>query len=327
MVCRPVMEGRGLRAITILDTSVASTNLGDQIIMDAVRRELAALMPEAFAYSVASHEWMGLKSRGLLRRSEVAIAGGSNLLSSRMWVRAVWKLSPLDALLVDNVVLMGCGWYHYQRNPDPYTRFLLKGVLSKKHTHSVRDSYTLKMLEKVGVRDAINTGCPTIWGLTQEHCRALPKQKGRAVVTTLNTYIPDKTADRALLDLLRKHYEKVFVWVQTATDHGYTEGLDSGVTFIPPSLRAYDELLRTEPDLDYVGNRLHGGIRALQLGRRAIIIEIDNRAKEMGKDFGLPTVPRDDYPRLEAMISGPLEIAVTPPAAAIDRWKAQFARG
>src|SRR5689334_1443578 len=92
-----------IRALTILDTSVASTNLGDQIIMQAVREQLATVLPDAFTYSVASHEWMGAKSRGLLRQSEVAIAGGSNLLSSRMWMRAVWKVSPLDALLCDNV--------------------------------------------------------------------------------------------------------------------------------------------------------------------------------------------------------------------------------
>lgn len=313
-----------LRAITILDTSVASTNLGDQIIMEAVRRELASLLPEAFAYSVASHEWMGMKSRGLLRRSEVAFAGGSNLLSSRMWVRAVWKLSPLDALLCDNVVLMGCGWYQFQRKPDPYTRWLLKSVLSRDHVHSVRDSYTLKMLQSIGVSNAINTGCPTIWALTPEHCEALPRNKAKSVLTTLNTYIPDAAADRKLLEVLRRNYEKVFVWVQTASDYEYAQGLESDLHFIPPSLAAYDRLLESEPELDYVGNRLHGGIRAMQRGRRAIIIEIDNRAREMGRDFGLPTVERDDFAKLEAMIRGPLVIAARPPAAEIQRWKAQF---
>ena len=87
---------------------------------------------------------------------------------------------------------------------------------------------------------------------------------------------------------------------------------------------AYDRLLREAPSLDYVGNRLHGGIRALQHGRRAIIVEIDNRAQEMGRDFNLPTVARDDFARLEAMIDGDLAIAVTPPVEAIARWKSSL---
>jgi len=239
----------------------------------------------------------------------------------------VWKLSPLDALLCHNVVLMGCGWYQFQRAPDPYTRWLLRSVLSKQYIHSVRDGYTLSRLQGIGVENVINTGCPTIWSLTPEYCRTLPTGKAASVVTTLNTYIPDVPSDRRLMQLLRKHYEKIYIWVQTSTDYEYARNLDPNLDFIAPSLSAYDALLRSPQSLDYVGNRLHGGIRAMQLGRRAVIIEIDNRAREMGKDFRLPTVERDDFARLEAMIQGPLEIAARPPTEAIERWKAQFGAG
>ena len=58
------------RRVAILDTAVASTNLGDQIIMEAVREELGELLPDAFPFSVATHEWMGAKSRSLIRRSD-----------------------------------------------------------------------------------------------------------------------------------------------------------------------------------------------------------------------------------------------------------------
>lgn len=37
--------------------------------------------------------------------------------------------------------------------------------------------------------------------------------------------------------------------------------------------------------MDFVGTRLHGGIRAMQHKQRAIIIEIDNRAKEISSRF------------------------------------------
>jgi polysaccharide pyruvyl transferase WcaK-like protein len=320
----PTRAHSSIRALTILDTSVASTNLGDQIIMQAVRDHLSAILPDAFTYSVASHEWMGAKSRGLLRQSEVAIAGGSNLLSSRMWVKAVWKLSPLDALLCNNVVLMGCGWYQFQHKPDPYTRWLLRSVLHAKHLHSVRDNYSRDMLRSIGIENVVNTGCPTLWSLTPEYCATLPKHKAEDVVTTLNTYIPDEQADGELLRVLRRNYRRVYIWVQTKTDYEYARKLDPDLLFVEPSLQAYDQLLTQQGNLDYVGNRLHGGIRAMQKGLRAVIVEIDNRAREMGKDFGLPTVERKDFAKLEAMVRGPLNIEVHPPLAEIARWKAQF---
>lgn len=94
--------------------------------------------------------------------------------------------------------------------------------------------------------------------------------------------------------------------------------------YVNPSVAALDAVLTSDLDVDYVGNRLHAGVRALQRGRRTIIVEIDNRAHEMGGDFGLATVGRTDFARLEHMITAPLEIAVGTADTAIDRWKSQF---
>ena len=319
---RPVTAGT--RSITLLDTSAASTNLGDQIIMDAVRTELAELCPDDFVHSVATHEWMGRKSRSLLDRSGVTIAGGTNLLSSHMWLRPLWKLSPLDVLTRREIVLMGVGWYQVQRRPDAYTRFLLKRALSREALHSVRDGYSLRMLAAAGIPNAVNTGCPTLWRLTPDHCARIPRAKGARVLTTLNTYMPRPDLDRRLLQTLRLHYGHVYFWIQTESDFAYARELDPDLDFLSPSLSALDDFLRDEPDLDYVGNRLHAGIRALQHQRRAIIVEIDNRAREMGADFELPIVKRDDFEALSALIEGSLEIRIRRPQEAIERWKREL---
>lgn len=55
------------------------------------------------------------------------------------------------------------------------------------------------------------------------------------------------------------------------------------VEIVIPSLEGYDLLLKSDT-VYFVGTRLHGGIRAMQHKQRAIIIEIDNRAKEISKD-------------------------------------------
>ncbi len=312
--------------VALLDTAAATTNLGDQIIMDAVRQEIGALFPDCRVFSITSHDWMGSHSRGLVRHSDWAISGGTSLLSSRMWYRPSWKVSARDAMAGLDVTLLGAGWHQYQGAPDPYSRWILKRVLSREHLHSVRDSYTLQKLASIGITNAANTGCPTLWGLTPQHCARIPRRQAKAVITTVNSYkgLQDRAADGRMLALLRARYERVYLWIQTHSDHAYARSLDETLTFINPSVAALEAVLGSALDVDYVGNRLHAGIRALQRGRRSIIVAIDNRAREMGIDFGLPTVGRTAFEELEHAIAEPLEVAIRLPQAEIARWKSQF---
>ena len=319
-------EPAATRRVTLLDTAVASTNLGDQIIMEAVHAGLREALAGAFVTSVASHDRLGPKGRALIRKSDLAIAGGSNLISSRMWFRSVWKLGLRDAFLGMNAVLMGIGWYQFQNKPDLYSRWLLRRVLHPTALHSVRDSHAQAMLASIGITNVVNTGCPTLWDLANPARPPLPTGKAAEVVTTVNSYIKNPSADRRMLETLKARYGTVYGWIQTAEDGAYLRELADEIHIIEPSLAAYDELLTSSRDLDYVGNRLHGGIRAMQKGRRAVIVEIDNRAQEMGRNFALPTVARTEFERLDAMIAGPLEIAVKPPLEAITAWKAALAR-
>jgi polysaccharide pyruvyl transferase WcaK-like protein len=312
------------RSITLIDTSLAASNIGDAIIMDAVRHELSDLLSRVRTFTIASHERMSRLSRSLLRQSDFAILGGTNALSSRMWFRCTWKLSFIDGLFCGRIVLMGCGWYQFQRAPDPYSRWLLWRVLSNEHVHSVRDSYTKKMLNSIGINNVVNTGCPTLWRLTPEDCRRITIEKGDCVLTSLNTYFPNKKLDGALLKTLRQHYPKVYFWIQNPADYAYVQQLDKDVIFLNPTLAALDEFLASQPALDYVGNRLHAGIRALQHGKRTLIVEVDNRASMMGADFGLPTVERDNFARISSWIRRSSQIELRLPRSAIEDWKRQF---
>lgn len=314
-----------LRRVTLLDTSVATPNLGDEIIVDAVRRHIDEIFAGSLLFRVGTHDGIGAQGRKLIKSSEVALAAGTNLLTSRMWWNAPWPIGPLDALSIRNVVLMGCGWYQYQNWWDPYSHWLLTSVLSKTAIHATRDAYSRDKLKGLGIKNVINAGCPTLWDITPEHCLSLPKVKAREVVTTINTHFRNAEIDRRFLALLKTHYERVHIWIQKDSDLQYANDLAEGLVVVEPSLAGYDRLLESHDSLDYIGNRLHGGIRALQKGRRAVIVEVDNRAAEMGRDFDLPTVKRDDFARIEAMITSPSEISVKPPMEDVARWKAQFA--
>ena len=312
------------RTISLLDTSVASTNVGDEIIMAAVDNQLAPVLGEDYVNRIASHERMSSKSRGMIAKADYAIAGGSNLLSSHAGIRSVWKLTPFDAALGKKFVMMGVGWYHDQGAPDPYTAWLYKSLFSREMLHSVRDNYSKEKLKRLGFSNVVNTGCPTLWELPDDINARIPHEKSENVVTTLNTYMKDRAADAALLEILRRKYKRVFAWVQTFTDEAYLKELFPDIELIAPNLAAYDALLASGSDLDYVGNRLHAGIRALQKGRRTIIIEIDNRAREMGRDFHLPTVARNDWAGLERMIAGPTTLQIALPREAICEWLGQW---
>lgn len=313
-----------MRTITLLDTAVASTNLGDQIIMGAAEKQVRSIIKDAFIYSIPTHEIIFRRSYKLLRKSEYAFVGGSNLLNSRMWFYRLWKVSIIDALFIKNLILFGCGWYQYQKNTDLYTKLLLRTILSKEKMHSVRDNYTKEKLADIGIMNTINTGCPTLWELSPEHCSAIPRQKAENVLCTLTIYNRNTSLDTELIRTLKKNYRKIYFWIQTAGDYVYSKGIDPHLEYIEPSLCGLDQLLFSNEDIDYIGTRLHAGIRALQAKRRSIIVEIDNRAREMGKNFNLPTVERDNSEKLNTLIKSDFTTSIDLDHDAINQWKSQF---
>ena len=95
------------------------------------------------------------------------------------------------------------------------------------------------------------------------------------------------------------------------------------IELIPPTLDAYEHILNTV-DLDYIGTRLHGGIYAMRHKKRAIIIAIDERAREINANNNLNCLNIDETDKLEAMINSEFETNVIMPFDEIARWKLQF---
>lgn len=309
--------------VTILDTSIATDNLGDEIIMEAIRDAVREVLPHAYPYRVATHEYMSHVSRRLLRSSQLCIVGGTNLLSAHMGWGGLWRLTPWDLASMGNVMLLGVGWRGYMSGANAYTRWMLRRILSGECTHSVRDGYTCDKLSVLN-RCVVNTACPSMWRLNESHCLTIPQTKARYAVTTLTYYNPDPENDRTLLTMLKRHYGQVYFWPQQYEDGRYLHSLGvSGIRSICPNLKAFDEILDGE-DCDFIGTRLHGGIRALQKRRRTLIVGIDNRATEMAKNFKLPVLNRRKIAEAEDWIYAGQRTAIDLPQAAIDAWKGQF---
>lgn len=320
-----------IRQVCLLDTGIGSRNMGDHIIVDSIKRQLREVFPDAIFVTVPTHEYLGPESIKLMDACDVRLVCGTNLLASHMDQYKQWKIGGLEMAAVRDLTLLGCGWWQYQEAPNAYTELLLNRILSGKTLHSVRDSYTLAKLQGLNGKSVLNTTCPTLWSLTPEHLRGIPDRMARDVVTTLTDYKADPVADRFLLDHLAARYRTVYVWIQGTGDFTYLKKLWTGspgkLKVVPATLEAYDRLLSSSLDLDYVGTRLHAGVRALQKKRRALILAVDNRAREISADTGLPCLPREQaQQQLEGLVDRFSARDIRLPGAAINRFLGQFAQ-
>lgn len=311
--------------IALLDPSVASENLGDEIIRDAVITQLRAIMPEEQIVHLPTQEVIGPRSIRIAGAARHRIVGGTNLLSSHMLRYRQWKIGLNNARRIGPAILMGVGWWQYQDDPDLYTRGVLGRALSRQGLHSVRDSYTRDKLARIGFDNVLNTCCPTTWQLTPDHCATVPANAAEEVVLTLTDYHKAPEADLKLIDLLTARYRKVYYWPQGTGDLVYARELGrlDRMELIKPSLAAYDDVLSERP-VDFIGTRLHAGIRALQKKRRTMILAVDNRSREIAKDIDLPVFDRTDLSALEAGVVNARPVSLRLPTTEIGRWKAQF---
>ena len=312
-----------MKNVVLFDTALRSDNIGDEVIMESTDEILSSVFPDRQFTRIPTHVRMNAAERASAWSTPLGIIGGTNILKSRMLFHQNWKLGLTDFLALKNVVLLGVGWQYYYHRPDLFSRWFFKRALSREYIHSVRDHYTGEQLKDC-VPQVLYTGCPTMWGFDATLCARVPVTKAARAIFSVTYFRPNLEADRVILTLLLDRYEKVYLWAQQEADVDYLRriGVPGGI-LIDRQLAAYDRILATE-DVDVLGSRLHGGIRALTKGRRALILEIDNRAREMARESNLPAVPRDAFDRMADWISGSPPLTITMPWDNIAAWKDQF---
>lgn len=308
--------------IALFDPSVGSMNLGDEIIREAVVRELSSLMPSQQIIGLPTQDIIGRRSIRISRNADWRIVGGTNLLSSHMLKYRQWRINLADALRMGTVILCGVGWWQYQERPDRYTSAVLRRVLDRDAIHSVRDEYTRSKLIEIGVPNVVNTGCPTMWDV-DFNALSLKSGKSEGVVFTVTDYHKNVERDRLLLKTLRDFYPTIYFWPQGSGDLEYLTNIDdiADIVVIDPNVPSFDAVL--SKNVDFIGTRLHAGIRALQKGVRAIIIETDNRAKEIANTTGLTVIKVEDRSELVNAIGADLK-PITMNNANIALWRSQF---
>lgn len=316
--------------ILILDPAIASGNIGDQIISECVSEELREITFGAFVRRMPTHLatfhcyaiWRNSCVVRYFHNCDLKFAGGSNLLVKNMLTHyPQWNINIFNYHPLEGTILVGVGAGAGEKT-NAYTRFLYRKVLSGTFFHSVRDERSKEYVESLGLK-AINTGCVTMWKLTPEFCKEIPAKKASRCVFTITGNGP---YNQQMVDILKRNYNQVFFWIQGDRDLAAFEQLDNteGITVIPPSKDAYHQLL-CEDDLDYVGTRLHGGVYAMRHKKRAIIIAIDERAREINRANNLNCIEQSEIPdKLESMIQSEFATEIVMPYENIKKWRSQF---
>lgn len=321
--------------IILFNTAVGTSNLGDEIIKRSALNGIEPLLENSFVIEYGSH----LKNLGILhylikstkveysKRCDYKFVLGTNLLTSNM-VRSIrqWPVGPVSRLLYKDCVLMGVGTTYNDIRMDLLTKQMYGQILNRDIVHSVRDEKSKKLLESIKGISVINTGCPTLWGLTEEVCEKIPEKKMKNVIISLSGYNSqrDKQRDQKFLNQIEENYEKIYFWVQTTEDEKYyNELLHQKEVQKIYSLKNFESVCRNAK-VDYVGTRLHGGIFAMQNNVRSIIIEIDHRAAGFRETNNIVTIKRENIDSLKELLNSKFKTEIRIPKEEIKQWKKQF---
>ncbi|MCS5735573.1 polysaccharide pyruvyl transferase family protein [Herbiconiux daphne] len=308
-------------SVVVVDPGMTSTNLGDQIISDAVHREFVTPLAKVAdkVTVIPMHGPLTEESRQAIRDADEVVVSGTNLLSNHMRFRTSWEWPRSDIELAKGkLTVFGAGWWQYQVGAIDLVTARWMKAMSDGRTWGVRDKYSASRLKAAGL-NAEHISCPTLWRVTSQ---TLPSSETR-VIATFTDYNQDPLADRRLVELLESRYE-VLYWPQGPGDRKYIESIaPEGAQFIEPSLAAFDSELQ-KPGSAYVGLRLHGGIRALQYGVPSLILSIDNRAREISRSVGLFSPSRHSFRDIEMALEGHESMPIQLPSKAIDEWSGHW---
>lgn len=305
----------------ILNPSIGTTNLGDYIIYESVYSKIRETFPDGMITDFPTQLYGSYDTMRALGDKDLLFVSGTNLLTSNLNSYHQWRIHlGYNKFLKNNVILFGCGWWQYQGKINSYSKKIYKGVLSREFIHSTRDQYTVNKLNEIGINNVVNTSCPTLWSLSPEKCKLIPQKRGNNVVTTLTFYHKNHDLDFRMLQILSKNYEKVYLWIQGMDDLHYFNTINDGlnnIEIVNPTLEAYDNILELD-DLDYIGTRLHAGVRALQKNKRTLILAVDNRAIEIGKDVNLNVIQRERVEETQNFIENSYETQINLPTENIN---------
>ncbi len=204
------MSSPTLSAIAIADTSITSDNLGDQVIMEALRRELHAELAGRAQFVLPTHSPIGYRGKRIIDEVSAVLAGGTNLLPASPGPRQLWRLPPLPRRQ-RKFVLVACG---FDRTPTPNAARYLRSVLHPDAVHSCRDEMTTEFLENAGLHACL-TGCVTTWSISDAaHASTEDVVRSTEGVVIMNGSLGAHRPEELIVEAAASVYNSLSVWLQ-----------------------------------------------------------------------------------------------------------------
>ena len=107
-----------MKKITILDTDITSSNLGNEIIMQGVYDFLHSRFQNDYLMKLECTDHIGPMSKKYILSSDYSFIGGSNLLTSQINKYKQIGFSFFDSFSIQKMILIGVGWWQYQDKPN-----------------------------------------------------------------------------------------------------------------------------------------------------------------------------------------------------------------
>ena len=327
--------------IVLLDPSIRedgknSKNLGDLIIYDSVIQVLEKIFPEkAELIRISTHIPFSKKSIDIIKKSKYVFVGGTNLLSGN--IKNFDRMIPEKTRHLyrfpknNGLILLGVGWNKYDAKTTFLTANYYHRILNKTYAHSLRDEYSLQRLSDINIKNTLYTSCPTTWNIKPDLDFNYNQNK-KSILFTITDWLPDETNDSKLINIiLEQGFEDIYFFPQGSNDLEYLFSLSiwkknrERIKLLDHNYKEFKNLINLN-NFNYIGTRLHCGIKCLSHGIPSLILSIDNRAHEMSKNSNLPVASRDDFPLINSWLQGSkvFDQKISLPLKDINFWTNQF---
>jgi polysaccharide pyruvyl transferase WcaK-like protein len=299
---------RAGRAIAFVNPSLSTRNVGDLFIEDSVKRIL--LHDPERSIDVDPRKPITTETIARINQCDAAVIVGTNLWYRQIYQEGRWmiKRSDLEQIRIP-IIPMGVGTTRHRGEDNSFTSEsvdLLRAIHDRCERGSVRDLRTLEALTEAGVKNAVMTGCPTLFRSLKPDWR-LNSGKPRKVIVTVRK--GQKRNVRLLLKHLRARGWEVRIAAQQDKDNFFARTIPF-VQRATPTLYEYNlqpYLNCTQDFWGAIGWRLHGNMLHLAQGNPAVFFANCSRAESFCRSFGLPCIVAEDH---ETIPDGTIQEAI-----------------
>jgi GT2 family glycosyltransferase/polysaccharide pyruvyl transferase WcaK-like protein len=278
------------RRLALLDASHTSTNSGDAVITDAIRRMLG---PNAFETFPLLEPLRDAQIEAV-NACDAVILCGTNLyqqrfacaLSEAIVRRIRVPIIPLGlgaSAPIGELPAMNAG-----------DARVVREIHDRCEVASVRDPDSLRFVERLGVQNAVLTGCPVLFhGLVPPDFAARPEGPLHLAIRARLLHVAERWLEKEIeiLEAICRDLRPVLV-LQSPFDVPIAEDLARrfGVEFSwDPRTDSCEPLLRSIAAAGRTaGFRLHFGMLGLSHGRAATLIGSDTRVASFCEMMGIP---------------------------------------